>query len=483
MVRVLGPLIFVGVIALACGDDDGGGGGDETGGTSVGGGGRTAGQGGAGLSGGKAGRDQGGGAGRGASGGASGGSGGTREPSAGMGASAGSTGVDAGSGGVGGDGASGGTAGSDGLAGSGGEAGDGPCPGCNGGACLSDGTCVECTLDEHCTTEAPRCDLSNNTCVECLPETDNCPDGSYCAPDLTCVPGCKDDASCASGVCSDTRDCERCLSDDECAGGRVCATGSCLEPCETEGEECGEGRTCCGGRCIDPSRDIANCGACAVTAPEAACDAGEFCSGTACASAVIANVCSNARVAVIRGSLPPDDPSGDLLGQAFAACPTPPVVRTVSQSEPILINPTTGQPVIGPGELVAVAGGPAGQAIARYLEDNRIASVRHLLVEQNFEIHRSSDDAVLASMPAVDSTETHDFALVEVVRDTASGTLVLIVSGFHRSGTAAGAWYFANQMMPSLESFPERYYLYRWTDAGDPGPDSPDEFELLSSGS
>jgi len=38
-------------------------------------------------------------------------------------------------------------------------------------------------------------------------------------------------------------------------------------------------------------------------------------------------------------------------------------------------------------------------------------------------------------------------------------------------------------MMPSLESFPERYYLYRWTDAGDPGPDSPDEFELLSSGS
>lgn len=387
-----------------------------------------------------------------------------------------------------GGGENGGNGGTPSEAGAGGDSagagGGGPCPGCDSGVCLDDGTCVECTLDSHCTSDLTRCNPESNSCVECVPEEDDCASGSYCSAELTCVSGCKDDASCASGVCTEAHDCERCLNDGECADGRVCASGTCSEPCTGEGTECGEGGTCCAARCVDLARDIGNCGACASVRPRAACSDTEFCGVTECLPVSLANVCSTPRVALIRGSLRPDDLSGDVVAQALGACPTPPARREISQDEPGVTNAQTGQPVGGPGELVVVAGGPFGQRLARYLEDNGIAPVSHQFVEgARYELHRSRDGEVLASMALADNTSTHDFALIELARDSQSGTLALVVSGFKAEGTAAAAWYFANTMLPGLSSFEESFYIYEWTDAGPPGADSEDEFVLLDSGS
>jgi hypothetical protein len=195
----------------------------------------------------------------------------------------------------------------------------------------------------------------------------------------------------------------------------------------------------------------------------------------------VASLCTIPNVVVIRGGAEPDHASGDRIGGAFASCAAAPNVRSVLQTVPDVANANTGQPVAGSGELIVVAGGPHAQNVARYLENGGIAPVRHRLEAGHFELHDSSG-GVLASMSVEISGATHDFATIEVIRDRDSSTPVLIVSGFNQSGTAAGAWYFENVMMPALTTFESGYYIFEWTDAGEPGPDSADEFVPLATG-
>lgn len=477
MLRCLGAA-WVGVVCLACGSSESRG--DDAEPSGGAGASAVGGRAGSAALGGRAGEGQGGQAGRGEN---AGGAGGEDAPSGDAGDGSGGTGASAGSGGdgptlAGAGGDAGGESG--GAAGSGGE---GACAGCESGVCLEDATCVECTSDAHCSGELGRCDVTANVCVECAPLDDDCPAGSYCSAELTCVSGCKDEGSCASGLCDEQHECRLCVGDWECTAGRVCASGACSDPCTEEGSACGDGGTCCAGRCVDTSRDIEHCGACSSADPLSSCEATEFCGKAACLPVGFANVCETQRAALLRGSLRPDDLAGDLVAQGLATCPAAPVFREVSQDDAVLVNTRTGQPVVGPGELVVVAGGPFVQRLAGYLEDNDVAPVSHEFVSNtHYELHRTSDGQVLARMSATDNTSTHDFALLELSRDPVSGTLVLVVSGFNANGTAAGAWYFANVMMPTIADFSASFYVFEWTDTGAPGADSADEFALLASG-
>jgi hypothetical protein len=70
---------------------------------------------------------------------------------------------------------------------------------------------------------------------------------------------------------------------------------------------------------------------------------------------------------------------------------------------------------------------------------------------------------------------------MQVVRDPATGTLAFNVAGFAASGTAAGAWYFQNAMVPSIATFTKSWYVYEWTDGGgNQMPDGSDTFTLLA---
>ena len=82
----------------------------------------------------------------------------------------------------------------------------------------------------------------------------------------------------------------------------------------------------------------------------------------------------------------------------------------------------------------------------------------------------------------------HDFFLVEVVKDPISGTFSLVVYGIESPGTRAGAFYFANVMLPDIvgadvTTFTQAWYIYEWTaaDAG-AGPSLGDTFTLVDSG-
>ena len=417
-------------------------------------------------------------AGEGATGGSSGsGRGGSSQGGAGTGGEDGGDGGVAGSTGgsdpTGGQGAGGG--------GSGGEGGGDPCAHCSSGACLEDGTCVDCTGNEHCSGSTPVCDPSVNECVRCLPTDDACPDGSYCTDSLTCVPGCKAD-SCASGRCFSTHDCDHCISDLECAAGRLCATSLCLAPCTGEGQPCGMNRTCCSGRCVDTTRDVAHCGGCGGPSSPYTCAPNEFCGTMGCAEATISRLCQNSSAAIVQDGLAPDDAAGAVVAAALASVCSGLTVRTVSQLQTDVANPTTGQPVAGSGELLMVAGGPFGQQVARWLESNDVAAIHHVFVNELFQFQLTADDSVVTSMPWMNAGPSYDHILFEVVRDTTSGTYAFIMSGFNQSGTTAGAWYFQNVIAPALSTYNKTWYIFEWTDGnGNQAADAGEFVELDSA--
>lgn len=293
--------------------------------------------------------------------------------------------------------------------------------------------------------------------------------------------GCREDEDCASGRCLSNHNCDRCLGDEECRVGLVCGSGTCGQPCSEPGD-CGE-LSCCDGRCVDVTRDIAHCGACGGEESSNTCSLDEFCGTEGCNDATIANVCDTALLTVVEDGLGPDEQAAAALGAALVAgCDPPPEVRTVDEATTDALNPSTGRPVIGGGEILVIAGGSFGQAVMAYLENERIAPVYVAVSGDDYVLRRSSDDTLLASVSMADSTDAHDILVIEVVRDPASGTFLLVTYGFNQHGTAAAVWYLANVMMPApLTTYDQRYYVLEWTDDGDGMPDGGDMFEVLTS--
>ncbi len=392
----------------------------------------------------------------------------------------GGAGSQAGSG-SGGKGGRKGTSSDAGEGGEGGEAGQAPaCPGCASGFCLEDGSCVDC-----------------------LPSNDHCPSGKYCTDHNECAPGCKNDTtSCASGVCGKDHNCKRCINDSECTPEYVCSAGECTAACtpQQEGKTtgCNGGTVCCSLHCSDLATDSKNCGACGQ-----ACGTGQFCGLTDCANAgdagvgsgscvechdtTLANVCSVARVTVILDSNKNTSDGNRVPGRAIGAalrdkCVPKPLLAEAEQDSVEALNITTGQPVSDSSELLVVAGGPFFQNVEGYLEDQDIAPLYWKTNGDVTEFRKTSNDKVVISQPIEGDHDSHDFFIVQFMRDPASGSLILNLQGFWLSGTVAGAYQIINGLFPELDQQTKAWYVYEWTDLdGDKAPDQ-NEIELLSSG-
>jgi len=381
----------------------------------------------------------------------------------------------------GGGGASAGTGGS--SAGSGGEAGavTVQCanPKCTSGLCFPDGTCVDCLSD------------------------DQCPSGQVCGSTNTCVTGCKDDnTSCASGVCADAHDCQSCIGDSECGAGNLCGDNRCAPACTADQQGtnagCGTGLTCCGLHCIDAETDSQNCGACG-----SPCADGQFCGLTACAGGeagaggqagtsacvachdtTLANICALPKVAVVLDGQDGNQVPGRAMAAALAAQCTPaPTIREVSQTVPDALNPSNGRPVSGAHELLVAAGGSYYARLLGYVDAQKISPIYwHYDGVTTIEFRKNSNDEVVVTRQTTEDNTMHDFFVIQLMRDPTSGSLVLNAEGFWESGTVAAAYFFANGILPNLNTFDKSWYVYEWTDKdGDLAPDV-DEMKLVSSG-
>jgi hypothetical protein len=363
---------------------------------------------------------------------------------------------------------------------------------CPSWLCL-DGACVECTADEHCGGSKPRCDVPNRTCVPCLPGAkDNCPAGQYCTGAFTCAPGCKGNAACASGVCNANHECEHCQGDLECSAGRVCGSGTCSAPCTGQGPStCAAGFECCGQHCVDPKRDIAHCGACT-----GACRPEEFCASGAgpssCQDATFAHLCANTKTTRVLDGFPLDDAAALVLQNAITtSCNPAPMAASSPKDATGWINPTTGQPVAGPGDLLTVAGGTFVQKVVTYLDAIGATPVYLVMTPTSWEYHERAPagdggaDAgagpIVASLRFDQMTPQHDLIAIQLVRD-ASGSLLLIAFGQEPESTAAAAWYVANVLLPNRANYNQSWYVYEWFGKSDAGPTGADDFDLLASG-
>jgi hypothetical protein len=363
-----------------------------------------------------------------------------------------------------------------------------PCGPCPSGLCLDGGICAACTGDLQCQGGAWRCELNTHTCVPCLPgATDNCPAGQYCTSQFACVPGCKANADCTSGACTN-HECEHCQNDLECSGGNVCGTTVCAAACAGPAA-CAAGFDCCTGHCVDLTKDIRHCGGCG-----SPCNSSQFCGNTGCESVTIANVCDNATTTMVLDSFPSDDAANAVLQAGLVSnCTPPPTTGSSLQSAGGPINAQTGQPVAGGGNLITIAGGYYVHKLVDYLDQQGITPVYLARGVNDFWRYYErgggadagadggASDLLIAEMAWTDSSASHDLILIELVRDPASGTLVLIAFGQYAESTAAAASYVANQMLPvaNRSSYDKSWYVYEWTAASDSGPET---FTLKASG-
>ena len=429
------------------------------------------------------------------------------DPESSGGGGAGGKAGQAGQGGKGGKGGSGGKAGAGGKGGNagsmnvvGGAGGQGtvepPCPSCASGFCLEDGTCVDC-----------------------LPSDDQCELGQYCTVENSCVAGCKEDTlgsggaseaapDCASGICGADHNCDNCISDDECTGEDVCNSGECGPACTEaqEGEQasCQSGLTCCSLHCVELLTDSNHCGSCG-----AGCGNNEFCgistctddgaggaagaggagseSCVTCYDTVLANVCAIGKVIVIldtnananEGNRIPGRAIGEALGDL---CDPTPIVEEKEQDSGEALNFTSGRPVSGGGELLLVAGGPFYQNLEGYVEEQGVSPLYVRNEGNDQEFRRRDTDAVVVSRTVDTDNLSHDFFIIQFMREPQSGSLVLNAQGFWLSGTTAASYMMLNGILPNLASYDQAWYAYEWTDGnGDMNPQL-DEIVLRDSG-
>ena len=141
-------------------------------------------------------------------------------------------------------------------------------PSADGGGCVGD-TCP-CAVDGDCKDPQRSHCSPKKVCVECVAPTD-CRAGTYCNDGNQCVLGCKDESDCqispASPHCALARhQCVACRTTADCKGADQCSpSGECVEGCNPDaGLNCAGGRQCCGGFCLDTTKDPLNCGGCGI---------------------------------------------------------------------------------------------------------------------------------------------------------------------------------------------------------------------------
>jgi hypothetical protein len=244
-------------------------------------------------------------------------------------------------------------------------------------------------------------------------------------------------------------------------------------------EPCPGALTCCGGWCTDTTKDPQNCGSCGN-----ACMRTQFCTGVSCDNAALENVCASPRATVVLDPFATDNQAGTALGAALANGCTPPVtVSMTSQDSGAALDPSTGRPMTGPGDMLVAGGGFFGQQAVAYMENAKIAPLSLGTDGTNAWIRNTRTSANVVLVPNAMLTSHHDYFALEVTVEPTSGTLCFFGYGMYEPGTTAAAYYFQNNVIANRAMFPDVWYVYEWTDTDNSGtPNAGDTFTLMDHG-
>ncbi len=252
-------------------------------------------------------------------------------------------------------------------------------------------------------------------------------------------------------------------------------------PCDADTPcKAGGAVMCCSGFCIDTSSDLANCGACGKS-----CSSGQFCDGTGCDDAIIANVCHNPKATVVLDQIDVDDMAGTTVGTALSSqCMPAPKMASVSQAASGVVDPNTGRPTLGGGNTFIAGGGAYGQRAINYVELTASLSPVYLHTDGTTAqiINRESGNNLVEVKNAT-LTAHHDFFYFQLSVEPESGTLTFSIEGIEGPGTQAAAYYVSAVIMPKVNTFTKTWYVFEWTDANnDSVANDGDTFTMVGAG-
>ena len=170
---------------------------------------------------------------------------------------------------------------------------------------------------------------------------------------------------------------------------------------------------------MDTARDVQHCGAC-----ETACGPSEFCTGTACEASAWTHVCDNPLSTILLDDLDGDQAAATSIQDALGQLCTAPgyQVRAVDPQNVAVIDLNTGRPLTRGGELLIAPGGSFRQKLVDYLESQGITNPydRSTLDEVTLA---TRDGGVIVDVPVSTVSDTHDYFILELVREPIRGSL------------------------------------------------------------
>jgi hypothetical protein len=190
----------------------------------------------------------------------------------------------------------------------------------------------------------------------------------------------------------------------------------------------------------------------------------------------------------IYDGITPDNHAADVMASTITAnCPSTVTVHTANQTDAMLVNQSTGQPLGGAGVTYVLGGGPSPNKPLRWLERTQKATKIYFDAPDgiNYYWRKRANGTAVAQMPGSQCSTHNDQFIIELVTDPNSGTLTLAGYGAcpGGKGTLAAAWYYANVLLPNAANYPDSWYVFRWNDAdNDAAPSTPDTFTILAHG-
>jgi hypothetical protein len=190
------------------------------------------------------------------------------------------------------------------------------------------------------------------------------------------------------------------------------------------------------------------------------------------------NLCGNNAIYALRNGWSADEAATDLMSAALAAHCAGSTVTSLSSNDPAVVDACTGEPLLGAGNTLIAAGGFVTQRAILHLE-RRISPIYFDTDGVSLFQYKTRAGNVAAEWADGTQTPSHAHFTIALYPDTKRGSLVISMFGQSPEGTTAGAWYFANVVLPSIKNGTKnwgKYVVVEWTDSGDLVPNAADAF-------
>ena len=268
-----------------------------------------------------------------------------------------------------------------------------------------------------------------------------------------------------------------CVNDVDCGSSSlICSNNVCVSAC---GAGCaGGGLACCDAVCLNTRFSSQACGDCATS-----CANGQYCQlDQGCLALNFEALCTVTSAVVIEDGVGVDDAAGAILGNAVAGLCSTGAPQVVAKTNATYLDQTTGEPLNGPGTGYIVAGGSFFQPVVQYLQDQGLAAVLPSFdSNNNVTLTRTDTGMVVITDTLANSNAGHDYFVIQSVYVETRGIFLFNLYGVLEFGTTAGAWYFANVLVPAV-GVPDGWMVVEWTDGNANNvADDANEFTVLAS--